>query len=146
MIEMAQFDEMTVRVTGFRRGDRDGRTTFVLVVLVPGVHASDELIRLLARKRITLTLYLDDGEKESHAVSVELHEIREAGNPSAPVYRHQIEFIERQEGDPPEPNEIETELAAILARFDRLLDALEQAGVVRREVVISQRDAMRNAR
>jgi len=144
MIEIAQFDDLAVRVTGFRRFDRDGRAVFSLVVLVPGVYASNELTRLLARKRITLTLFLDDGEKEAHAVSVELHEIREAGNPAAPVFRHQIELVERQEGDALKPNEIERELAAILARFDRLLDALEQSGVVRREVVGSSGKHRRN--
>ena len=144
MIEMAQFDDLAVRVTGFRRFDRHGQAAFSLVVLVPGIHGSDELSRLLARKGITLTLFLDDGKKETRDVSVELHDIQQAGNPSAPVYRHQIELVERQDGDALAPNEIEAELAAILARLERLLDVLEEAGIARREMVISQRDAMRN--
>ena len=144
MIEMAQFDELAVRVTAFRRFDRDGRTAFSLVVLIPGIHASDELTRLLARKRITLTLFLDDGEKETRNVSVELHNIQEAAPPSAPIFRHQIELVERRAGDSLEPNEIEAELAAILARLDRLLNALEQMGVVRRDVVEEQRRSTRS--
>lgn len=135
MIEMAQFDELVMRVTGFRRFDRDGCALFSLVVLVPGLHASDALSRLLARKQLTLSLFLEDGEREMHAVSVEVHKIRETGNPSAPVFRHQIDLVEGHGGDALEPNEIEAELAAILTRLDRLLDALERAGVVRREVV-----------
>jgi len=135
MIEVAQLNDLAIRVSGFKRGDQENQFVFNLVVLIPGQTASDEVSRVLSQHRLTLTLFLETGEKESHLVSVKTHEIQELGNPASPVYRHQIELLERSPYDAPGLNEIEEELAAIMARFERLLDALNRAGVVKREAV-----------
>jgi hypothetical protein len=135
MIEVAQLNDLAVRVSGFERHDQENQSVFNLVVLIPGRTASDEVSRMLSQRRLTLTLFLDDGEKEPHAVSVKTHGIQETGNPASPLYRHQIELVERSPDDAPELNEVEEELAAIISRFDRLLDALDRSGVVKRDVV-----------
>jgi hypothetical protein len=135
MIEVAQLNDLAIRVSGFKRGDQENQSVFSLVVLIPGQTASDEVSRVLSQRRLTLTLFLETGEKESHLVSVKTHEIQETGNPASPVYRHHIELLERSPDDAPDLNEIEQELATIMARFERLLDALNRAGLVKREAV-----------
>jgi hypothetical protein len=132
MIEVAQLNDLAVRVSGFKRQVRENRSQFDLVALIPGRTASDEVSRVLSQRHLTLVLFLESEEKESHAVSVKKHEIQETGDPASPVYRHQIELVERFPDEAPELNEIEEELATIMARFERLLDALDRSGVVRR--------------
>jgi hypothetical protein len=135
MIEVAQLNNLAIRVSGFKRQTQENRSQFDLVVLIPGQTASDEVSRVLSQRRLTLTLFLETGEKESHLVSVKTHEIQETGNPASPVYRHQIELVERSPEDAPTLNEIEEELATIMSRFERLLYALDRSGVVKRDVV-----------
>ena len=135
MIEIAQLNDLAVRVSGFRRQNQENQSVFNLVTLIPGRTASDEVSRTLSQRRLTLTLFLEDGEKELHAVSVNTHEIQETGSTASPVYRHQIELVERSPDIAPELNEIEEDLAALMARFERLLDALDRSGVVRRDAV-----------
>jgi hypothetical protein len=135
MIEVAQLNDLAIRVSGFKRREQENRSVFNLVVLIPGETASDEVTSVLSQRPLTLTLFLETGERETHSVSVNTHEIEETGNPASPVYRHQIELIERSPDDAPDLNEIEEELAAIMARFERLLDALDRLGVVKRDVV-----------
>jgi hypothetical protein len=145
MIEIAQLNDLSVRVSGFRRHVQENRSQFDLVVLVPGRTASDEVSRILQRRRLMLTLFFEDGEKGAYAVSVKTHEIQQTGNPASPVYRHQIELVERSPDDVPELNEVEEELAAIMARFERLLDALDRSGMVKRDVVEDRVQQMRDA-
>ena len=145
MIEVAQLNDLAVRVSGFKRRDPGNRSVFNLVLLIPGRTASDEVSRVLLQRPLTLMLFLEDGDKEAHSVSVKTHEIQETGNPASPIYRHQIELVERSPDDAPELNEIEEELAAIMARFERLLDALDRSGVVERKTVEERVRKMRDA-
>ena len=135
MIEIAQLNDLAVRVSGFRRQIHENQPTFNLVTLIPGRTASDEVSRILSQRQLTLTLFREDGEKELYAVSVKTHEIQETGSTASPVYRHQIELVERSPDNAPELNEIEEDLAALMARFERLLDALDRSGVVKRSVI-----------
>jgi len=135
MIEVAQLNNLAVRVSGFKRQTQENRSQFDLVVLIPGRTASDEVSHVLSQRLLTLTLFLETGEKASHPVSVKMHQVQETGNPASPVYRHQIELVERSPEDAPTLNEIEEELATIMSRFERLLDALDRSGVVKRDVV-----------
>src|SRR4051794_37883903 len=135
MIEVAQLNDLAIRVSGFKRREQENRSVFNLVVLIPGKTASDEVASVLSQRPLTLTLFLETGERETRSVSVNTHEIEETGNPASPVYRHQIELAERSPDDALDLNEIEEELAAIMARFERLLDALDRLGVVKRDVV-----------
>jgi hypothetical protein len=143
MIEVAQLNDLAVRVSGFKRQTQENRSQFDLVVLIPGRTTSDDVSRVLQQGSLTLTLFLETGEKEAYAVSVKTHEIQQTGNPASPVYRHQIELVERSSDDAPALNEIEEELAAIMVRVERLLDALDRLGVVKRGVV---EDRARNMR
>jgi hypothetical protein len=145
MIEVAQLNDLAVRVSGFTRREHENRSFFNLVLLIPGRTASDEVSRILQQRRLTLTLFIEDGEKEAHAVSVKTHEIQETGHPASPIYRHRIELVERSPDDAPELNEIEEELAAIMARLVRLLDVLDRSGVVSRSVVEERVRNMRDA-
>ena len=145
MIEVAQLNDLAVRVSGFTRHEQENGAVFNLVVLIPGQSASDGVSRVLSQRPLTLVLFLDSGEKETHAVSVKTHEIQETGNPASPIYRHQIELAERFPDDGPDLSDIEEELAAIMARFERLLDALDRSGVAKREAVEQRVRGMRDA-
>ncbi len=135
MIEFIRLNNHPVRVTGFRQSGPPDHPVFEIVIQIPGEPAERDFAPRLATPRLSLTILHPDGREEGHAVTITAHHLHSAGPPHAPLYRHQIR-LESAPIEPPEPlNPIEEELAELLTRFNRLLDALDAAGVVSRAAV-----------
>jgi hypothetical protein len=135
VIEIIRLNDTPVRVTGFRQSGPPGLPVFDVVIQIPGEAANRDFVPLLAGPRLTLTVLHPDGREETHNVAITAHHLHTAGPPHARLFRHQLR-LEPASADEQAPlGPIGEELAELLARFNRLLDALDAAGVVSRGAV-----------
>jgi len=135
MIEIIYLNSQPVRVTGFRQTGTPDRPEFEVVIQIPGEAAERDFAPLLADPRQQLTITHPDGREERHLVTIAAHQVHRAGPAHAPLYRHQLRLVTVEAGQPAELGPVGEELAVLLTRFNRLLDALDAAGVVSRAAV-----------
>jgi len=135
MIEFIRLNDYPVRLTGFRRSGPPERPVFEIVVQIPGDAAERDFVPLLAPPRLTLTLLHPDGREEEYLVTITDRHLHTAGPPHARLFRHQLRLEPVPADAPVSLDPIGEELAALLARFNRLLDMLEAAGIVSRAAV-----------
>ena len=135
MIEFIRLNNHPVRLTGFRQSGPSDHPVFDIVIQIPGDAAERDFVALLAPPRLILTLLQPDGRDEEHLVTITDRRLHTAGPEHARLFRHQLRLEPVSAGVPTPLDPIGEELAGLLARFTRLLDALDAAGIVSRAAV-----------
>lgn len=132
MIEMIRLNDHLVRVTGFRRLPDPDRAIFDVVIQIPGDAAEQLFAPLLDVSRMTLEILQPAADPERHEVTLTDHQLHVAGPAHARLYRHQLRLEEASPGAAEALSPVAEELAGLLARFEALLTALDEAGIVER--------------
>jgi hypothetical protein len=145
MIEIIRLNDQLVRVTGFRQSGTPERPVFEIVVQIPGDAANRDFAPLLERPRLDLTVLHPDGREERHQVAISERHLHTAGPDHARLYRYQFRLEPATSEAALSIGPIGEELAELLARFERLLDALDSAGVVSRSAVEQRAKAIDQA-
>jgi hypothetical protein len=129
VIEIIRLNNNPVRVTGFRQFGTSQKPVFDVVIQIPGESANRDFVPMLAGPLLTLTILHPDGQEETHEVTITAHHLHTAGPPHALLFRHQLRLELSADVQIP-LGPIGEELAELLTRFHRLLDALDAAGIV----------------
>lgn len=135
MIEIIRLNNQLVRVTGFRQLGPPEHPVFEVVIQIPGESANRDFAPLLDSPHLTLTVLHPDGREEQHEVAITARHLHTAGPDHAPLFRHQLRLEPVTANAAGALSPIGEELAEVLARISRLLDRLDEAGVISRQAV-----------
>lgn len=133
MIEMVKLNDLTVRVSSFRRKPPPGPQVFEIVLLIPGVPGHRDRDHILNDQRMLLTIFLEDGSTETHQVTVDRHDVLPIGAESSPRTRHFLVLRTTDPDDGTDSNELEAAFAEVQAALDRLRRLFVDAGLLRGE-------------